>query len=102
MSHTQAQAGFLNRKAAFVPCGTWIHPEMKDSWPKGRKIAFMLPPTVDGGKGDPTAIQVAIEPWMVPAKAQNKELAIDFFKYMTSVEKSKHIVEEKGTLMAIK
>ncbi len=102
MSHTQSQAGFLNRKAAFVPCGTWIHPEMKDSWPKDRKIAFMLPPTVDGGKGDPTAIQVAIEPWMVPTKAANPELAIDFFKYMTSPAKAKQFVEEKGTLMAIK
>lgn len=102
MSHTLSQTEFLNRKAAFVPCGTWIHSEMKDNWPKGRKIAFMLPPQVDGGKGDPSSIQVAIEPWMVPTKAKNPELAIDFYKFMTSVENAKKFVQEKGTLMAIK
>ena len=70
--------------------------------PPGAKMAFMLPPLVDGGKGDPSAIQIGIEPWIIPTKGPNHALAIDFYKYMTSLEKAKQFVEEKGTLMSIK
>jgi N-acetylglucosamine transport system substrate-binding protein len=102
MSHTEAQQEFLNGKAAMVPCGTWMKSEMSKMMKPGTKIAFMRPVTVDGGKGDPSAIQVDIEPWMVPSKAKNTDLAIDFYKHMTSLENAKAFVKEKGTLMAIK
>lgn len=102
MTHTEAQEEFLNGKAAMVPCGTWITSEMKDHIKPGTKLAFFLPPVVDGGKGDPSAILVDIEPWMFPVKAKNPQLAIDFYKSMTSVENAKAFVREKGTLMAIK
>lgn len=102
MTHTEAQQDFLNGKAAMVPCGTWMKAEMKDQMKPGQKIAFFLPPAIEGGKGDPTAIQVDIEPWMVPVKSKNPQLAIDFFKFMTSVDNAKAFVKEKGTLMTIK
>ncbi len=103
MSHTAAQTGFVKRQAAMIPCGTWLQAEM-DSVIKeeGRKIAFMLPPVIGDGVGDPSAIMIKIEPWLVPAKSPNQEHAIGFFKYMTSVAKAKQFVTEKGTLMAIK
>lgn len=102
MTHTEAEQDFLNGKAAMVPCGTWLKSEMKDSIKPGQKIAFFLPPVIEGGKGDPTALQVAIEPWMVPTKSKNPQLALDFFKFMTSVDNAKKFVKEKGTLMTIK
>lgn len=102
MSHTEAQQEFLNDKAAFVPCGTWIKSEMRKLMKPGTELAFIPPPVVDGGKGDPSAIQVDIEPWMVPTKSKNAALAIDFFKFMTSKENAAKFIEEKGTLMSIK
>ena len=102
MTHTEAQQEFLNGKAAMVPCGSWLRSEMKDQIKPGAKLAFMLPPVIDGGKGDPTAMQVDIEPWMVPVKSKNPQLAIDFYKFMTSVDNAKAFVKEKGTLMTIK
>jgi len=102
LSHTQAQTDFLTRKAAMIPCGTWLYAEMLKSMPEGRKIDFMLPPVITAGKGDPTAIMIKIEPWFVPAKAKNPQGAIDLFKYMTSLDKAKQFVTEKGTLMAVK
>lgn len=103
MSHTAAQTGFVKRQAAMIPCGTWLQAEM-DSVIKeeGRKIAFMLPPVIGDGKGDPSSIMIKIEPWLVPAKSKNQEHAIGFFKYMTSLNKAKQFVTEKGTLMAVK
>ena len=102
LDHTESQMEFLQGKAAMIPCGTWLFSEMSKTMPAGAKMAFMLPPVVDGGKGEPSAIQIGIEPWIVPTKGQNTDVAIDFFKYMTSLEKAKQFVEEKGTLMAIK
>lgn len=102
LSHTQSQQAFLEGKAAMIPCGTWLYSEMKATMPKGAAMEFMLPPVVAGGAGDPTAILIGIEPWMVPAQAKNKEGAIALFRYMTSLPVAKKFVQEKGTLMAIK
>ncbi|MFY9235516.1 MAG: extracellular solute-binding protein [Fimbriimonadaceae bacterium] len=102
MSHTEAQIEFLNGRAAMIPCGTWLESEMKNQIPEGVKMEFFLPPVVAGGKGDPTALVIGIEPWMVPSAAKNPDAAIEFFKYMTSLSKAKEFVETKGTLMAIK
>ncbi|MES1227359.1 MAG: extracellular solute-binding protein, partial [Armatimonadota bacterium] len=102
MTHTESQTEFLQGKAAMIPCGTWLSSEMKSVMPPNAKMEFFLPPVVDGGKGDPTMLIVGIEPWMVPAKAKNPSAGIEFFRYMTSLDKAKQFVREKGTLMAIK
>lgn len=102
MSHTEAQTGFLNRKAAMIPCGSWLESEMKETMPKGAKVAFFLPPVVAGGKGDPTLTFVNVEPWMVPTDAKNSGGAIAFYRYLTSLPKAKEFVRQKGTLMAIR
>ncbi|RYH93676.1 MAG: extracellular solute-binding protein, partial [Acetobacteraceae bacterium] len=102
LSHTQSQQAFLEGKAAMIPCGTWLYSEMKKTMPAGSGMEYMLPPVVKGGAGDPKAILIGIEPWMVPSGAKNKEGAIALFRYMTSLPVAKRFVEEKGTLMAIK
>lgn len=102
MSHTESQEEFLNGRAAMIPCGTWLYSEMKNVMPPAAQMEFMLPPVIRGGKGDPTAILIGIEPWMVPAEAKNPNAGVALFKYMTSLTKAKQFVEEKGTLMAIR
>lgn len=102
MSHTEAQAEFINRRAAMIPCGTWLYSEMESSMPEGRRMKFMLPPVLTDGKGDPTALMVKVEPWFVPSSAKNKKTAIDYFKFLTSQEKATQFVKEKGTFMAVK
>jgi N-acetylglucosamine transport system substrate-binding protein len=102
LTHTQAQTDLINGKAAMAPCGTWIKSEMKEVLKPGQKLTFFLPPSIEGGKGDPSALQVDIEPWMVPVKAKNPQLGIDYYKFMTSLENAKAFVKEKGTFMSIK
>ena len=102
LSHTQAQQGFVEGKAAMIPCGTWLYAEMKNTMPKGASMEFMLPPVVAGGAGDPSAVLISIEPWMVPSQAKNPEGAVALYRYMTSLPVAKRFVREKGTLMAIK
>lgn len=100
MNHTESQTEFLNRKAAMIPCGTWLDSEMRKTKPANAKMEFFLPPLPEGS-GDPTAVLIGIEPWMIPAKAKNPTGAIEVFKYMTSLEKAQQFVKEKSTLMAI-
>lgn len=102
MSHTEAQMEFLQGNAAMIPCGTWLESEMKKQLPRGFRMAFILPPPVSGGKGDPSTLQVSVEPWMIPSQGQNQALAIDFFKYLTSKKKAREFVLEKGTLTAVR
>lgn len=102
LSHTESQMEMLKGNAAMIPCGTWLETEMRNQMPAGAKMRFMLPPVVAKGAGDPTALMIGIEPWMVPSKAKNPEAAIALFKYMTSREKAQEFVQKKGTLMAIK
>lgn len=101
MSHTEAQQEFIQGRAAMVPCGTWLESEMKNVMPEGVNLRFFLPPIIAGGKGDPTALLIGIEPWMVPTQAKHKREAIELFRYMTSLENAKRFVKEKSTLMAI-
>lgn len=102
MNHTASEMEFLKGKAAMVPCGTWLKAEMEKMMPAGSAMEFMLPPVVAGGKGDPSALLIKIEPWMIPSKGKHPQEAIELFKYMTSLSKAKEFVEKKGTLMAIK
>jgi N-acetylglucosamine transport system substrate-binding protein len=102
LSHTESQTEFLNGKAAMIPCGTWLDSEMKKVMPPGAKMQFLMPPAPKGGTGDPSALCIEIEPWMIPTEAKNKDAAIAFYKYMTSLPKAKEFVEQKATLMSIK
>jgi N-acetylglucosamine transport system substrate-binding protein len=102
MSHTESQTEFVLGHAAMIPCGTWLYSEMKKTMPPESKMQFMMTPVVAGGKGDPTALDISIEPWMIPSAGKNPNGAVALFKYMTSLSKAKQFVEQKGTLMAIK
>lgn len=106
LNHTDSQAAFYEGKAAMIPCGSWLHAEM-ENYRKDMKgpvpvAEFMRVPNLTGGKGDPTAIQVGIEPFVIPSGAKDNSAGIEIYKYMTSPEKAKQFVEQKGTLMAVK
>lgn len=101
MSHTDAQMEFLTGRAAMVPCGTWLYNEMREVMPPNAKMAYMLPPVVAGGRGDPSAIMIGVEPWMIPTNAKNPRGGIELLRYLTSAEVAARFVEQKGTLVAV-
>ena len=101
MSHTEAQMEFVQGHAAMVPCGTWLHSEMKTTLPPGFEMAYFLPPSAPNPQGDPSIVEIGVEPWIITRASPNPDLAADFFRYMTSLPKAKQFVREKGTLMAL-
>ena len=102
LDHIQSETQFLDGKAGMVPCGTWLYAEMESAWPPGVTAEFMLPPPFADGPGDKTALMVAIEPFVIPTDAKNKDHGVNYYRYITSKDKALQFVEEKGTLMAIK
>lgn len=102
MSHTEAQMEFVLGRAAMIPCGTWLGSEMKGQLPKDFHMAFINPPMLKDGKGNPTITSAGVETWIIPAKGKNHDVAADFFKFMTSLDMAKEFVIQKNTLMAIK
>jgi len=102
MDHTGSQMEFVLGRAAMIPCGTWLGSEMKKQIPSSFHMAFINPPALAHGKGDPTATSTAIEYWIIPAKSKHPDIAADFFKFMTSLDMAKKFVERKNTLMCIK
>lgn len=109
LDHTSSQIEFLKGNAAMIPCGTWLPSEMKNYMDTdmpgvaaGDVMQFFLPPVLEGGKGDPTALMVAIEPWVVPIKGKNPRLGIEYFRYLTSKEKAQQFMEQKGTIVGVK
>jgi len=101
MSHTEAQMEFVRGKTAMVTCGTWLKSEMSNVLPEGFQMACFGYPAVEGGKGDPTAVQVGCAFWCIPADAKHPKLGADFLKFLTSLENAKRFVREKAALYPV-
>ncbi|MEK3748600.1 carbohydrate ABC transporter substrate-binding protein [Paenibacillus sp. FSL E2-8871] len=108
LSHTQAQAAFLQGKALFIPCGIWIENEMKGTpREEGFEFGFLAPPVFN--KGDQRYVMSYLDSLFIPAKAKNIELAKEFLRYQynddivqLNAEKSKGIVTVKNGLEIVK
>lgn len=103
MTHTQAQVEFLNGKALFLPCGSWLEGEMKDAIPEGFEFGFMAPPAFK--EGDTPYVTTTIEQMYIPAKSDQVELAKEFlaFQYTDAMvqknaEIAKAVVPVKGAV----
>ncbi|HID16528.1 MAG TPA: extracellular solute-binding protein, partial [Candidatus Atribacteria bacterium] len=73
--------------------------------PKNFKWRMMGVPYPEDGKGDPTAFymdQDIATSWVVPSKAKHPEIALDFLRYMTSLENAKYVSAEKGAIVPVK
>lgn len=101
MDHTSSQMEFVLGRAAMIPCGTWLGSEMKKQMPPSFHMAYINPPVLADGKGDPTSTSMSIEYWIIPKKSKHPDIAADFFKFMTSLKMAKQFVEQKNTLMCI-
>ena len=103
MNHTESQMEFLVGRAAMIPCGTWLHSEMVNLLPPDFEMGFMRSPRFKDGVGDPTAMRVALNGvgWFIPAKSKHPEIAADFFRFLSSPQKQKIFVEQKGALSPV-
>jgi len=84
MSHTEAQLQFFLGKTAMIDCGSWLKSEMLGKIPDGFRLGTFNLPVVEGGKGDPTAIQSFNGHYWVMKHSRHPREGADFLRFMTS------------------
>lgn len=103
MTHTESQMEFVNGRAAMVFCGLWLKNEMKKAIPPGFEMACFAIPTLPDGKGDQKAIYGGgAENFFVFSEAKHPKEALDFLKYMMSLESAQTYVQRLDTLSPVR
>ncbi len=87
-----AQMRWAQGECGLLMSGTWIPKEMSPKLPRGFRMGIFRFPVVEGIAGvDGLTQDVGGECWSVPKKAKNKEMAIAFLKFITTVEEAGRI-----------
>jgi N-acetylglucosamine transport system substrate-binding protein len=100
LSHTEAQNAWVQGKAAFIPCGSWLESEQKAVTPAGFDMAVGVMPALSSSDKMPvTAIQGGSgESFVVPAKAKNPIGAMEYLRIMLSQAGAKKFAELASAL----
>ena len=102
LTHTESQAEWLNGKAAFLPCGTWLENEMKDQTPADFKMTAAGIPGYADGKGDNSAVAAGGgEPFVVFAKGKNVKGGMEFLRAQLSRSSAKWFAENVSSIMPV-
>jgi len=103
LTHTESQAEWLNKKAAFIPCGTWLENEMKTVTPADFNMVVGAIPGYADGKGDQKAVQASGgEPFVVWAKGKNPKFGMEFLRAQLSRSSARYFAENVSSLMPVK
>lgn len=103
-NNIQQQQNFLNGDCVFCPSGGWFETEMKDSITSDTfEYGFANLPQVDTTQTVRTAfIDIPAEVFFIPAKAEEKELALEFLKFVFTEENCVSLHKSLGTPMSFK
>ncbi len=103
LSHTEAQAEWLQGKAVFYPCGNWLENEMKQFIPDGFDMTVQpVPPmTADGPVGFEGIQTYAGQPFVVPSQANNPEGGLEFIRMLVSKENARFFSEYAQALTSV-
>ncbi len=105
LTHRESQAAWIQGKAAFLPCGTWLENEEKELLTKDtnfKATATGIPGFKDG-KGDIKAVAAGGgEPFWVPSKAKNVKGGMEFLRTILSRSSAKWFAENVSSIMPVK
>lgn len=104
-AHTEMQTAWTKGgKCLFVPNGSWVENEAKDTTPKDFQMTVGATPSLDSGDKMPfgTLWAPAGEPFIVPEKAANKQGGLEWLRMMYSKEAALNNFKELGALPVVK
>jgi N-acetylglucosamine transport system substrate-binding protein len=102
LSHTESQAAWLEGKAAFIPCGTWLENEMKDLIPEGFEMVVDPSPSLEGDVLPFTAIGAwAGEEFHVSEQGKNVQGGKEWLRLLFSKEGGKFFSEDTKALTVV-
>ena len=94
LDHIQSQNEWLQGKAVFIPVGTWLENEMKDSIPEGFNMVIAPTPSLPGDKLPFAAISAgAGEPFIVPSQGKNVPGGKEWLRLLFSKEAGRVFAE---------
>ena len=103
LSHTEAQAAWCQRKAAFIPCGSWLESEQKSVTPAGFDMVMgTVPARTPADRLPVTAVLAASsEAYLVPARAKNPAGGMEYLRILFSKESATAFAAANSTLPAV-
>ncbi|WP_016908300.1 N-acetylglucosamine/diacetylchitobiose ABC transporter substrate-binding protein [Streptomyces xiaopingdaonensis] len=104
LDHVESQTEWTKGNAVFIPNGSWVENEAKDTTPKDFRMSVAAPPGVDAkGKLPATTLYAPPgEPFVVPAKAQNLQGGLEFMRAMFSKQAARNFFKEVSSIPAVK
>ena len=103
LTHTEAQAEWLNGKAAFLPCGSWLENEMKTVTPADFNMVIGGIPGFADGKGDQKGVFAGGgEPFVVWANGKHPKHGLEFMRCQLSRSAARYFAENVSSLMPVK
>ena len=102
LDHVQSQNEWLQGKAAFLPCGTWLENEMKDSIPPDFNMVIAPTPSLPGDKIPFEGILAGSgEPFIVPAEGKNVQGGKEWLRLLFSKEGGRKFAELTRSLSVV-
>ena len=100
LTHTESQAEWLQKKAAFIPCGTWLENEMRSITPGGFDMVIKPVPSDDASKLSWIDASSG-EPFMVFSNGKNPVAGMEFLRCLLSKESAKWFAQNVGSIMPV-
>ncbi|MEV6849164.1 N-acetylglucosamine/diacetylchitobiose ABC transporter substrate-binding protein [Actinoplanes sp. NPDC051411] len=102
LSHTEAQAAWCQKKAAFIPCGSWLESEQKGVAPAGFDMVMGPVPGFGTDKLPVTAVEAASsESFVVPSKAKNPQGGLEYLRILFAKASATAFAQANNTLPAV-
>ncbi|HEY0535328.1 MAG TPA: N-acetylglucosamine/diacetylchitobiose ABC transporter substrate-binding protein [Actinoplanes sp.] len=102
LSHTEAQAAWCQKKAAFIPCGSWLESEQKGVAPAGFDMVMSPVPSRGNDRLPFTAVEAASsESFVVPSKAKNPQGGMEYLRILFSRASATAFAQANNTLPAV-
>ncbi len=102
LDHIQSQNEWLQGRAVFIPVGTWLENEMKDSIPEGFDMVIAPTPSLPGDKIPFTGIFAGGgEPFIVPSQGKNVAGGMEWMRLLFSQEGGRVFAESTRSLTTV-
>ncbi len=103
-THTAAQLGFLEGRAAMVVSGSWMIQEMKGKIPAGFEMGVMNFPVFTDGVADASTMQSSADCFFMFATGdpERERLTVDFLRFMTSRSRAEAFVRGNDAPVAVR
>jgi len=100
LTHTEAQAEWLQKKAVFIPSGTWLENEMRDLTPEDFNMVIEPVPGTDESNFA-SVLAWSGENFIVPTNGKNPEGGMEYLRALMSKENAKWFAQNVGAIMPV-